>query len=47
MPTVKFAIPKGSIEEATFKLLEEAWQSISGRGRTYRVKLSDPEIGVK
>ena len=47
VPTVKFAIPKGSIEEATFKLLEDAWQSISGRGRTYRVKLSDPEIGVK
>jgi ATP phosphoribosyltransferase len=47
IPTVKFAIPKGSIEEATFKLLEDAWQSIRGRGRTYRVKLSDPEIGVK
>lgn len=44
---MKFAIPKGSIEEATFKLLEQAWQSISGRGRTYRIKLSDPEIGVK
>jgi ATP phosphoribosyltransferase len=44
---VKFAIPKGSIEEATFKILEQAWQSISGRGRTYRVKLSDPEIEVK
>jgi len=47
MPIVKFAIPKGSIEEATFKILEQAWQSISGRGRTYRVKLSDPEIEVK
>jgi ATP phosphoribosyltransferase len=47
VPTVKFAIPKGSIEEATFKILEQAWQSISGRGRTYRVKLSDPEIEVK
>jgi ATP phosphoribosyltransferase len=47
IPTVKFAIPKGSIEEATFKLLEDAWQSVSGRGRTYRIKLSDPEIGVK
>jgi ATP phosphoribosyltransferase len=47
MPTVKFAIPKGSIEEATFKILEQAWQSISSRGRTYRVKLSDPEIEVK
>lgn len=47
MPIVKFAIPKGSIEEATFKILEQAWQSISGRGRTYRVKLSDPDIEVK
>lgn len=47
MPTVKFAVPKGSIEEVTFKLIEQAWQSISGRGRTYRVKLSDPEIDVK
>lgn len=47
MPTVKFAIPKGSIEEVTFKLLEQAWQHVSGRGRTYRVKLGDPEIEVK
>ena len=47
MPTVKFAVPKGSIEEVTFKLLEQAYQSISGRGRTYRVRLSDPEIEVK
>ena len=47
MPTVKFAVPKGSIEEVTFKLLEQAWQSVSGRGRTYRVRLSDPEIDVK
>jgi len=47
MPTVKFAVPKGSIEEVTFKLLEQAWQNVSGRGRTYRVKLGDPEIDVK
>jgi ATP phosphoribosyltransferase len=47
MPTVKFAIPKGSIEEATFNLLEQAWQNVSGRGRTYRVKLGDPDIDVK
>lgn len=47
MATVKFAIPKGSIEDATFKILEEAWQAVRGRGRTYRVKLSDPEIEVK
>lgn len=47
MATVKFAIPKGSIEDATFKILEEAWHTVRGRGRTYRVKLSDPEIEVK
>ncbi|WP_415282441.1 ATP phosphoribosyltransferase [Candidatus Nitrososphaera sp. FF02] len=47
MPTVKFAVPKGSIEEVTFKLLEQAYQSVSGRGRTYRVRLSDPEIETK
>src|SRR5919204_4775729 len=47
MPTVKFATPKGSIEEVTFNLLEQAWQHVSGRGRTYRVKLGDPEIDVK
>ena len=47
MPTVKFAVPKGSIEAATFKILEEAWQSIVGIGRTYRIRLSDPEIEVK
>ena len=44
MTVVKFAIPKGSIEDQTFKLLEEAWQTVKGRGKTYRVKLSDPEI---
>jgi ATP phosphoribosyltransferase len=47
MSTVKFAVPKGSIETATFKILEEAWQSIVGSGRTYRIRLSDPEIEVK
>jgi ATP phosphoribosyltransferase len=47
MPTVKFAVPKGSIETATFKILEEAWHSIVGIGRTYRIRLSDPEIEVK
>src|SRR4026208_1834602 len=47
MAIVKFAIPKGSIEDATFKIIEEAWQTVKGRGRTYRVKLSDPEIEVK
>lgn len=47
MSIVKFAVPKGSIEEATFKILEQAWQHISGKGRTYRIRLSDPDIEVK
>src|SRR5215475_840216 len=47
MAIVKFAVPKGTMENATFKILEEAWQSVSGAGRTYRIKLSDPEIEVK
>ena len=47
MSIVKFTVPKGSIEEATFKILEEAWQKVSGKARTYRIKLSDPEIEVK
>jgi ATP phosphoribosyltransferase len=47
MATVKFAVPKGSIETSTFKILEEAWQSVVGSGRTYRIRLSDPEIEVK
>lgn len=48
MGIVKFVVPKGSIEEATFKIIEQAWQgSVSGRGRIYRVKISDPDIEVK
>jgi ATP phosphoribosyltransferase len=45
---VKFVVPKGTMEEATFKIIEQAWQGrVSGRGRTYRVKISDPDIEVK
>ena len=47
MSKVKFAIPKGSLEEATFKLLESSWTRVSRKSRTYRVFLDDPEIMVK
>jgi ATP phosphoribosyltransferase len=48
MGIVKFVVPKGTMEEATFKIIEQAWQGkVSGRGRTYRVKISDPDIEVK
>ena len=47
MTIVKFAIPKGSIEESTFKVLEKSWTRVIRRERTYRVMLDDPQISVK
>ena len=47
MSKVKFAIPKGSLEEATFKILEKSWTSVNRKSRTYRVFLDDPQISVK
>ncbi|MGI9566888.1 MAG: ATP phosphoribosyltransferase [Nitrosopumilus sp.] len=47
MSNVKFAIPKGSLEEATFKLLEKSWTKVNRKSRTYRVYLDDPKIIVK
>ncbi|HXV66609.1 MAG TPA: ATP phosphoribosyltransferase [Nitrosopumilaceae archaeon] len=47
MSKVKFAIPKGSLEEATFKILEKSWTKVSRASRTYRVFLDDPQIIVK
>ena len=47
MPEIKFAIPKGSLEEATFKVLEKSWTSVNRKSRTYRVYLDDPKILVK
>ncbi len=47
MTKVKFAIPKGSLEEATFKILEKSWTKVNRKSRTYRVFLDDPEINVK
>ncbi|MEM4399144.1 MAG: ATP phosphoribosyltransferase [Candidatus Nitrosocaldus sp.] len=44
---IKFAIPKGSIEEATYRFIEQAWFSLHGKGRSYRVRVGDPEIQMK
>ena len=44
---VRMAIPKGSLEEATFALLGKAWTRVSRKNRTYRVFLDDSEIIVK
>ncbi|KAF6242357.1 ATP phosphoribosyltransferase [Nitrosopumilus sp. b1] len=45
--SVKFAIPKGSLEEATFALLQRSWTKVNRKNRTYRVYLDDPKITVK
>jgi len=47
MSQIRFAIPKGSLEEATFKLLERSWTKVNRKDRTYRVYLDDPNIVVK
>ncbi len=47
MSEVKFTIPKGSLEDATFKLLEKSWTKVNRKSRTYRVYLDDPKIIVK
>jgi ATP phosphoribosyltransferase len=44
---IKFAIPKGSLEEATFQFLAEAGYNISSGKRSYRPKISDQEISLK
>lgn len=47
MKPIKFVIPKGSLEKATFALLERAWYEIHGRDRTYRPIINDPGIALK
>jgi ATP phosphoribosyltransferase len=47
MAKVKFAIPKGSLEEATFAILERSWTKVKRKSRTYVVTLDDPDITVK
>jgi len=47
MVLVKFAIPKGSLEKATFEFLSQAGYVVSGESRTYRPKINDPDISLK
>ena len=47
MSKVRFAIPKGHLAEATFKMLERAGYVISGSERTYRPSINDPGIELK
>ncbi|MFQ5921017.1 MAG: ATP phosphoribosyltransferase, partial [Nitrososphaerales archaeon] len=47
MVSVRFAIPKGSIEEPTFRFIEQAWPSVRGNRRTYRVTVDDQDVQMK
>ncbi|MEM3463875.1 MAG: ATP phosphoribosyltransferase [Candidatus Bathyarchaeia archaeon] len=44
---MKFAIPAGSLQKATFDILERAGYKISGQERSYRPAINDPEIELK
>ncbi len=47
MPKLKFAIPKGSLQEGTLKLLRQAGYNVVGDTRSYRPGINDPEIELK
>jgi ATP phosphoribosyltransferase len=44
---IKLALPKGSLEKATFAFFERAGYKIRGQDRTYRPKINDPDIEIK
>ncbi len=44
---LRFAIPKGSLERATYDFLEKAMIKIYGRERSYRPTTNDPELQLK
>ncbi len=47
MVKLRFAIPKGSLEKATYDFLEKAMIKIYGRERSYRPTTSDPDLQLK
>ena len=47
MPKLRFVIPKGSLQEATLQLLEQAGYSVKAVERSYRPWINDPEISLK
>ncbi|MHA1593119.1 MAG: ATP phosphoribosyltransferase [Candidatus Baldrarchaeia archaeon] len=44
---LRFAIPKGSLGEATLNLLSEAGYKLRGHERSYRPVINDPDIEVR
>ena len=47
MARVRFAIPKGSLEEGTIRFLMDAGYEVTGFNRSYRPKINDPDIDLK
>jgi len=47
MVRIRFAIPKGSLENDTYEILRRAGYIISGENRTYRPAINDPELELK
>ena len=47
MPTLKIALPKGSLLDATLELFKQAGYEIKGSDRSYRPWINDPEINLK
>ena len=43
---LKLGLPKGSLEEATYKLFEKAGFKISNRSRSYYPSVNDPELDL-
>jgi ATP phosphoribosyltransferase len=44
---VKFAIPTGSLEKATFEILGRSGYNVKGQERSYRPAINDPKIELK
>ena len=44
---IKLALPKGSLEKATFAFFERAGYKIRGQDRTYRPVINDDQIEIK
>ena len=47
MSVIKLALPKGSLEKATYQFVESAGYIIKGQTRTYRPVINDNDISIK
>ncbi|MEM2386134.1 MAG: ATP phosphoribosyltransferase, partial [Candidatus Bathyarchaeia archaeon] len=44
---MKFAVPAGSLQKATFEVFEKAGYHVLGQDRSYRPMINDPEIELR